>query len=85
MANTRTWPNEIIHVSGSWLAEECIGAALADEHFISDAVDVHEAHGGVVGEVLAQLGDEHVHRAGVEVGVVAPNLLEGEVAPHDVV
>lgn len=39
---------------------------------IADAPDIHDPHVGIGLELLAQLGDENVHAAGVEETVVAP-------------
>ena len=48
--------------------------------FVTFAVDVDDLDRGIVFEVLAELGDVYVHRACVEVVVVDPDGLEGEVA-----
>ena len=46
---------------------------------------VHDFDFGVVFEVFAEFCDEDVHRAGVEVAVVAPDLLEGVFALEDLI
>ena len=48
-------------------------------------MDVDDLDRGIVLEVLAELGDVYVHRAGVEVVVVDPDGLEGVVAFEDLV
>ena len=40
---------------------------------------------GIVLQVLTQLGDIHIHRTGIEVVVVDPDGLQGEVALQDLV
>ena len=60
-----------------------VGVGLAGDEFVAEAVDVHEFDAGVVAEVFAEFGDEDVHAAGVEVGVVAPDEAEGGLAFED--
>ena len=43
------------------------------------AMDVDDFNLRILLQVLAQLGDVHIHRAGVEVVVVYPNGLQGKV------
>ena len=57
---------------------------LGDE-FVALTVDVDDFHLFVHAQVLTQLGDVHVHGAGVEVVVVDPDLFEGEIALEDFV
>ena len=53
---------------------------LGGYEFVALAVYVDNLDGGVILEVLAELGDIHVHRTGVEVIVVDPDGLEREIA-----
>ena len=46
---------------------------LGDDELVALAVDVDDLYVGVFFEVLAQLGDVHVHAAGVEVIVIYPD------------
>ena len=48
-------------------------------------VQVHNLHRSIVFEVLAELGDVHIHAAGVEVGVVAPNDFQRKTAADGLV
>ena len=39
----------------------------------------------IVLQMLTQLGDIHIHRAGVEIVIVDPNGLQGKVALQDLI
>ena len=58
---------------------------LRSNQLISLAVDIDDFNLVVVLKVLAQLGDVDVHGAGVEIVVVNPDSLEGEVALKNLV
>ena len=58
---------------------------LGGDELVALAVDVDDLDRGVILEVFAELGDVHVHRAGVEVVVIDPDGLEGEVALKNLV
>lgn len=53
---------------------------LGSDELIAFAVDIDDFDRRVILEVLAELGDVHVHRAGVEIVIVNPYGLEREVA-----
>lgn len=52
---------------------------------IADAPDIHDPHVGIGLELLAQLGDENVHAAGVEETVVAPKGNQNRLSAQHVV
>ena len=58
---------------------------LGRDELVALAVDVDDFDLRIVFQVLAQLGDIDVHRAGVEVVVVDPDGFQGEVALQDFV
>ena len=62
-----------------------LGIHLGGDELVALAVDVDDLDGGVIFEFLAQLGDVNVHRAGIEVVVIDPDGLQGEVALQDLV
>ena len=62
-----------------------LGIHLGGDELVALAVDVDDLDGGVIFEFLAQLGDVNVHRARVEVVVIDPDGLQGEVALQDLV
>jgi hypothetical protein len=62
----------------------CLFLFWCDE-FITFTVDIDDFNLWVILQMLAQLGDIHIHRTGIEVVVVNPDGLQGEVALQDLV
>ena len=60
----------------------CLFLFWCDE-FITFTVDIDDFNLWVILQMLAQLGDIHIHRTGIEVVVVNPDGLQGEVALQD--
>ena len=58
---------------------------LGGDKLVSLAVDIDNLDLRIVLQVLAQLSDINVHRAGVEVVIVDPDGLQGKVALQDLV
>ena len=58
---------------------------LGRDEFVALSVDVDDFNLRVVFQVLAQLGDIDVHRTSVEVVIINPDGLQGEVALQDFV
>ncbi len=52
---------------------------------IALAVDIDDLYLVVFLQMLAQLGDIHVHRAGVEIVVINPDGFQGKVALQDLI
>ena len=55
------------------------------DELVAFAVDIDDFYLRIVLQVLAQLGDVDIHRAGVEIVVVNPDGLQGEVALQNLV
>lgn len=58
---------------------------VRDDELVSFAVDIDNLYLGIVFQMLAQLCDIDIHRAGVEVVIVYPDSLQGEVTLEDLV
>ena len=58
------------------LGNRSVGSVLFAEQFVTFAPDIGQLHIGVLSQIFAQLGNEYVHRAGVEEVVVSPEFLE---------
>ena len=63
----------------------CCLLHFRSDEFVSLAMNIDDLNLTVILEVLAQLGDIHIHGASVEVVVVDPDGLQGEVALQDLV
>ena len=59
----------------------CVGS----NEFVTLAVDVDDFNLRIVLQMLAKLGDVNIHRAGIEIVVVNPDGLQGEIALENLV
>ena len=63
----------------------CSSRLAGDDELVAFSVDVDDLYRFVLLEVLAELGDVHIHAAGIEEVVVEPDGLQGKLALKDLV
>ena len=83
-AKVRTF-SETTKLFSEFFQKKCVLLLFRGDELVAFAVDIDDFYLRIVLQVLAQLGDVDIHRAGVEIVVVNPDGLQGEVALQNLV
>ena len=90
-AKVRTF-SEITKLFSEFFQKKCVLPVFSTslllfrgDELVAFAVDIDDFYLRIVLQVLAQLGDVDIHRAGVEIVVVNPDGLQSEVALQNLV